>query len=187
MARVADSPLVDPQFPSRWSPVAFDAGPLEPGLLEACLEAARFAPSSSNEQPWFFLVADEPAALARARELLVPANRRWADRAPALIVVFARRRFRRNGQENRWAAFDTGAAWMSLALQASKLGLATHAMGGFSAEAALELAGLSADEAEALCVIALGRPGRTEDLPEDLRPRQQPNARRALAESYRRL
>jgi nitroreductase len=187
MARVPLSPRLDRRFVERWSPVSFSSQPVDPRDLDAVLEAARWAPSSNNDQPWLFVVADRPETVAAAREVLVAGNRRWADRAPVLVLVFARKLSRRNGTANRWGAFDTGAAWMSLALQARALGLVTHAMGGFSAEQALALAGQSADTHEPMCVVALGHPGDGSELPEDLLVRQQPNGRLELPETIRRL
>lgn len=187
MPRVPVSPRLDPRYIERWSPVSFSTAPVDARDLDAVLEAARWAPSSYNDQPWHLVVADRPETVAQARAVLVAGNRRWADRAPVLILVFARRLTRRDGTPNRWAAFDTGAAWMSMALQARTLGLITHAMGGFSTEQALELAGLSAASYEALCVVALGHPGDGSELPEDLLVRQRPNGRLELNEIIQRL
>src|SRR5262245_60647726 len=89
----------------RWSPRAFDARPIEPEKLSSLFEAARWAPSSFNEQPWSFLLArrEEPASFARMLECLVDANQAWAKDAPVLILTVARLRFTRNGAENRHA------------------------------------------------------------------------------------
>src|SRR5580692_3789066 len=125
--RVADAD-VDPSFVQRWSPRAFLSEPLDPAAVQSLFEAARWAPSASNLQPWLFVYADDDETLALARPILRNGNRRWADRAPLLVFVFARRSNPTTGEVNRLAAFDTGAAWMSLALQAQKPGLLPHAM-----------------------------------------------------------
>jgi nitroreductase len=125
---------VDPLFIDRWSPRAFSPEPIPSETLASLFEAARWAPSCYGEQPWLFLYAARPHDLELFRSLLVDGNRVWADRAPALAFAFARLKFSRNGKPNRWAQFDTGAAWMSLALQARTLGLYTHGMGGIHAE-----------------------------------------------------
>jgi nitroreductase len=139
-----------------------------------------------NEQPWLFVYADDAATRARLLPLLAPGNRSWAERAPLLILLFTRRSFRRTGERNRHAAFDAGATWMSLALQARRLGLFAHAMGGFDAEASYAAAGVSAAEWEAMVAIAVGRKGPDDALPDALRQREQPTPRRPLVDVARR-
>lgn len=177
---------VAPMFPARWSPRAFAARPLEAATVGILLEAARWAPSASNHQPWRFVWALRgDAAFERIAGALVPFNRAWAEKAAALIVVAAKETVAgADGTEaaNRWAAFDAGAAWMSLALQAQALGLAAHAMGGFDAAALASAVGLPADHA-LQAVVAVGHPGAAADLPEALRSREVPNARRPVAET----
>ncbi len=131
--RIVDHP-VDLQFPERWSPRAFDPKPIPREYLQVIFEAARWAPSSFNEQPWRFLVADGGERLDLFRSLLKPANQIWADKAPVLAFVLVKRHFSLDGKENRTALFDGGAAWMALALQARKMGLYTHAMGGIEVD-----------------------------------------------------
>ncbi|NNM88946.1 MAG: hypothetical protein HKL95_10560 [Phycisphaerae bacterium] len=112
---------------------------------QTVLEAARWAPSSFNEQPWLFVFAQSAADLTKFRPLLMDQNRLWADQAPVLVLIFVRRHFPHNGKPNRHYMFDTGAAWMSLALQARKLGLYAHAMSAFHQEQAYETLGVPAD------------------------------------------
>ncbi len=168
---------IDPQFIDRWSPRAFDSRPVPRETLLALFEAARWAPSSRNEQPWLFVCADAPPALDRMRSLLFEANRVWADRVPVLCVLFARTRFSETGTQNPWAAFDCGAAWLSLALQARKLGLYAHAMGGFKRRQACEALGVPSDQYEPICAIAIGFRGDPSLLPPDLQEREHPNER----------
>lgn len=172
---------VDPMFVDRWSPRALSEEPLADEELQALFEAARWAPSCMNEQPWCFVYARRPEDLERFRPVLVEGNRLWADRAPLLILLFSRKDFAATGKSNRHFGFDAGAAWMSLALQARKLGLYAHAMAGFSTEKAHEVAGVSEDW-RAMAAIAVGRYGKVEDLPEDLREREHPSGRKGLAE-----
>jgi nitroreductase len=176
---------VDAQFIDRWSPRAFTATPLTDEQLAALFEAARWAPSCYNEQPWQFIYAVTAADRARFAEALVPANQVWATRAPLLLFVLCRRRFRHNGQDNRHAPFDAGAAWMSLALQARKLGLHAHAMAGFSRQKACEILGVPEEEYDIMAAVAVGHHGDASELPEDVAAREQPNERKPLAEVAR--
>lgn len=184
-ARRPDHP-VDPRFLSRWSPRAFAPAELDAAQVATLLEAARWAPSASNHQPWRFVWAlRADAGFAAILGALVPFNRDWAQKAGALVVVAAKTTVAgRDGAEapNRWAAFDAGAAWMSLALQAQDMGLVAHAMGGFDAEALAQAVALPQGH-ELLAVVAVGQQGSAADLPEALRARETPNARRPLSET----
>jgi nitroreductase len=173
---------VDPLFLDRWSPRAFSPEPIPSAIVDRLFEAARWAPSSMNEQPWLFVRATAPKELELVRSLLVPGNRSWADRAPLLAVLFAKRKFARNGNPNRHASFDAGAAWMSLALAAAKVGLFAHAMGGFDSEGAAGELGLDPAEWEAMAVIAVGRRGDPSRLPAEIAAREKPTPRKPLSE-----
>lgn len=177
---------IDPLFLQRWSPRAFNGQPIaEPELL-ALLEAARWAPSAYNLQPWRFLYGRrDTAAWAPIFDALVPFNQSWAQHASALVVAIARTHtLPTDGSEpkpNGSHAFDTGAAWASLAFQATLSGWYAHAMGGF--DGARLRANLAVPDSHALlAVIAIGRPGDKSSLPAPLQEREQPSARRALAE-----
>jgi len=172
---------VDPMFPERWSPRAFSPDPIPDETLRSLFEAARWAPSCFNEQPWLFLYAAKPADLEAFRQILTERNRLWASKAPVLAFVFARRSFAKNGKPNRWASFDTGAAWMSLALEARRLGLDTHGMGGYDEEKAYELTGVPKSEYEVIAAIAIGRRGDPSTLPPDMAEQEKPNQRKPLA------
>lgn len=176
---------VDSQFLDRWSPRAFAETPLTDVQLATLFEAARWAPSCYNEQPWLFLYAVSNEDRARFAEALVPANRVWAPRAPLLLFVLCRRRFRHNDQENRHASFDAGAAWLALALQARKLGLHAHAMAGFSRQKAFEILGVSAENYDIMAAVAVGYRSDKELLPEDVAAREQPNDRKPSTEVAR--
>ena len=171
-----------PMFIDRWSTRAFSSEPIDDDEMLALFEAARWSPSCFNEQPWCFAYARKKADLEIFRSVLTDTNQVWAKSAPILVFVFSKRYFDHNGNPNRWAVFDTGAAWMALAMQAHQLGLQTHAMGGFDAEKALILAGLDEDEYEAVCAVAIGKPGDKNDLPDELQQREIPSSRRRLDE-----
>lgn len=176
---------VDPQFLDRWSPRAFSPEPLSQLEIDTLFEAARWAPSGGNEQPWLFLYADTPAELARFQPLLEEGNRIWANHAPLLILLFAKRKSSR-GTDNRWAPFDAGSAWMSLALQARKLGLHAHAMAGFLEDAVYEALKVDRSEWQAMVAVAVGHRADKGQLPEQLAAREAPNTRKPLAEVARR-
>jgi len=171
-----------PQFPARWSPRSLAGEPLTQGEMDTLLEAARWAPSCYNEQPWRFAYAlrgDErwPAFF----DVLVEGNQTWAVNAGALVAIAARRHFERNGQPNPVHVFDTGSAWMSLALQARHMGLVAHGMLGFDAVAARDALALP-DGYDLCAMAAVGLPGEKEDLPDALQKREAPSPRKPLAE-----
>lgn len=172
-------------FERRWSPRAFDARAVEPEKLRSLLEAARWAASCFNEQPWSFIVAakgDEGDAYERLLGCLAEANARWAGRAPVLMISVARLDFQRNGKPNRHAFHDVGQAAAHLALQATALGLAVHQMAGFDVSKARERFNVP-EGFEPVAAIAVGYPGDPAELPEDLRAKELgPRARRPLEE-----
>lgn len=172
MQRKSSYSKLDPQFLNRWSPRSFLSDPLDDEDIMTLFEAARWAPSCYNEQPWLF-VYGRGDRLPAFQSVMVDANRRWADRAPLLIIVFARREFAERGTPNQWAQFDSGAAWFSLCLQAQKLGLACHAMGGFHSDKAYEVANVDPKQYTAMCVVAVGRQGPPENLEDDLRQKEE--------------
>ena len=177
-ARSPEAP-VDPIFLERWSRRAFSSEAIPAALVASLFEAARWAPSASNAQPWLFIFNDDQETLARARPLLNERNRLWAERAPLLIFVFARRAHPETGRPLRTGTFDTGAAWFSLALQAHKLGLVSRAMGGIDHEAAYQVLGVPRDLYESMAAVAVGYPGARADLPPEVAEREIPSVRRS--------
>jgi nitroreductase len=164
---------VHPWFLARWSPRAFADEPVDDEDLRAVFEAARWAPSSYNEQPWRFAVARTEADRERFLDAVLEGNRAWAARAPVLAFVLAETTFEHDGEPNAHAEFDAGAAWMSLALQAHERGLATHAMGGIDPERAAEVVDAS-DDHEVVCAVAIGHRAPAETLPDELAERELP-------------
>jgi nitroreductase len=178
MPRTSSLPI-DPLFLRRWSPRAMSGAPLTRAELLPLLEAARWAPSGGNGQPWRFAFAlGGTPHFDRYLAALVPGNREWGLRAGALLLLSARV-VRDDGKAAPSAPFDAGAAWMGLALQGTLSGLVVHAMGGFDREAARAAVALPAG-LEPQVMIAVGHPGRVEELPEKLREREAPSDRLPL-------
>ena len=173
---------VDSMFLDRWSPRAFLDEPIPEHQIKTLFEAARWAPSCFNEQPWLFLYATESERRKIFTSLLAEKNQRWAASAPLLMFVVARRKFMKGGAHNRHAKFDAGAAWMSLALQARKLGLYAHAMAGFHLKKSYQVLGVPEEDYEVIAAVAVGRLGDSSRLPEDLREMELPKDRKAPAE-----
>ncbi len=152
----------------RWSPRAFEERPVAREDLQALFEAARWAPSCFNAQPWSYLVGAQPDAEGHARlgRCLVDGNA-WALAAPVLLCAVARETFERNGKPNGWAQHDVGLASMSLTLEAQARGLACHQMGGFQPDVArteLEIP----EGWKPMAFLALGHPGSADRLPPEM-------------------
>lgn len=177
---------IDPLFLRRWSPRAFDGSAITEGELLTLLEAARWAPSGFNLQPWRFLYGRrDTEAWGLIHDALVPFNQSWAHNASALVAVASRTHtLPTDGSEPqpiRSGAFDAGAAWASVAFQAVLSGWSTHAVGGFDAEKLRVNLGVPASHA-LHAVIVIGKPGDKATLPEALQEREQPSPRRPLVE-----
>jgi nitroreductase len=157
----------------RWRPRAFSDRIVEPEKLQSLFEAARWAPSSFNEQPWSFLVATKQKQEEHARLLscLVEGNQRWARLAPVLMVSVAKMNFENTGKPNRHAFHDVGLAMGNMLVQATELELSVHQMAGFFPEKVREIYGVQ-DGFEPVAAIAIGYPGDVEVLPEPFRERE---------------
>ena len=184
-SRTADYPI-DALFLERWSPRAFTDEPIsEPDLL-TLLEAARWAPSSFNSQPWRFLYARRDTEhWPRFLGLLSTYNQSWAKNAAALLILVSKTTMLPRGADKEVPSpthtLDAGAAWANLALQAARSGWAAHGMAGFDIpRTAAELGVPPAYKVEA--AIAIGRPGDKSILPEALRAREQPSERLPLSQ-----
>ena len=179
--RQAEHP-VEEVFVDRWSPRAMSGEELSKEELLTLFEAARWAPSSMNNQPWRMLYATRSSRhWPLFFDLLVDSNKVWCDRAAALLVVISKTTFG-NGKPCRTHSYDTGSAWMSLALQGSLMGLVVHGMQGFDYDRA-RIALNIPEEYQVEAMAAIGRPGSVEDLPEQLQARETPNERRPLTQS----
>jgi len=169
----------------RWSPVAFTPRRIEPAALGSLFEAARWAPSSYNEQPWCFLIAtqDQPEEFAKLLGCLVPGNQKWAKNAFALALSVAKLAFARDGQPNRHACHDVGLATQNLILQAHSLGLACHAMAGFDIDRARDVFQIPTTH-DPVAAIAIGYPALDyRGVDDSLRQRdERPRSRKPLLE-----
>ncbi len=176
-------PGVDPQFTRRWSPRAMQRAPIPQQDLTAIFEAARWAPSCFNDQPWRFYTSTE-ATFEDYLGLLVPANQTWAKNAAVLGFVVSRQHFRHNDKPNAHADFDSGAAWMALALQAHQLGYHAHGMAGVNFDGVYDYLGLDGDKFRVICAFALGLRGDPANLTADQQAKEQPSGRVPLEEVW---
>jgi nitroreductase len=135
-----DHPVHD-LITERWSPRAFSDKPVAPDVLASVFEAARWAPSSSNEQPWAYIVATKEGSenFAKVVSVLVPANVTWAQHAPVLALAVAKLAFEKSGAPNRNAQYDVGAASAWLTAEATSRGLFVHQMAGFDPDKARQV------------------------------------------------
>lgn len=182
--RAADYP-VESVILRRWSPRAMNGKPLTDAEMLTLFEAARWAPSTYNEQEWRFLYArrDTPQ-WPLFFNLLMEGNRPWCQKAGLLAVVLAHKVFQRTGQPNPVHLFDCGCAFENLALQGTAMGLVVHGMAGFDFEKArgdLEVP----DDYAIAAMFAAGHPGDPGDLPEEMRKMEVPSGRRMVGESIR--
>jgi nitroreductase len=181
MTRKAQYPI-DQIFINRWSPRAMSGEDITKTELMTLFEAAHWAPSSFDGQPWRFIYAHrDTAEWDRLFNLLVPANQVWAKNAAVLLVVISRDTFEYNNKSSRTHSFDTGSAWMSLALQACIMNLVAHGMEGFDYDRArIDLQIPDGYTVEAM--VAIGRHGDKDLLPADLQKAEQPSDRKQIEE-----
>jgi nitroreductase len=168
----------------RWSPYAFDNRPVPEADLRSLFEAARWAPSSYNEQPWNYIVAtrDNAEQFQHLLSCLVEANQVWAKAAPVLALGVVSLRFARNGKDNRAAVHDLGLASGNLVLEATARGLSVHQMIGILPDRAREIYGIP-EGYEAWTGMAIGYRGDPTSLPDPLRERERtPRQRKPLRE-----
>ncbi len=171
----------------RRSLLAFSTKPVEQIVLDTLFEAARWAPSSFNEQPWRFLYAHRTdAAYRRFLDCLVEANRVWAGNAPVLLLTVAKTFYEYNHNPNGFALYETGMAMGNLLAQATEMGLVVHQMGGYSKEQAIKTLGIP-DGYEPVAMAAIGYYGNPLELPPELRERErQERSRLAVYEIAKR-
>lgn len=180
-------PSLDQLLLQRRSLRSFSDRPIGRPALLRMFEAARWAASAFNEQPWSYVVLDDPESEVRSRVLdsMEPHNRSWAEKAPVILASVAQLGFRGRDGANRHAHHDVGQANAHLALRAAELGLTVHMIGGFRHQAAGEALGLAAGF-EVVALMAVAYPGPAEALPEPLRLRETaPRIRREIGEFVR--
>jgi len=177
-----DAPVND-LIRDRWSPRAFSEKLIAPDVLRTLFEAARWAPSSNNEQPWAFIVAtrDDKENFVKLLSTLVEFNAGWARHAAVLGIAVSKLNFEK-GNPNRNAYYDTGAASVLLTIEAVHQGLVTHQMAGFDPQKAKQIFGIP-EGWEPIAAMAIGYPGDPSSLPEKLRDRElAPRTRKAISD-----
>jgi nitroreductase len=175
---------IEPELEKRWSPYAYSDRLVSAADLAAILEAARWAPSSYNEQPWRYIVAakEDSAEFERLLSCLVEGNQAWAKAAPVLALGCTSLNFSKNGKPNAAAEHDLGLASATLTFEATTRGLVVHQMIGILPDKARELYGIP-DDAKALTGLAIGYAAGPETLPESLKGRDlAPRTRNAITE-----
>jgi len=174
---------IDTLFLDRWSPRAMSGEEISRDELFVLFEAARWAPSSGNNQPWRILYSRRGSAeWPIFFDLLEESNKEWAQNAAALLLFVSKTTFDFNGQPYPTHSYDTGAAWENLALQGFLKGYVVHGMQGFDYEKARRDLNVP-DGFRVEAMAAVGLPGDRETLPERLRKREEPNKRRPLEET----
>ncbi len=166
---------VDELFYRRWSPRSFKKVTLPEQTLRTIFDAARWAPSCYNDQPWHFITNTDDTDFDLFCSLLVEGNQQWAGNASLLGFVVARKHFKHNGKPNNLATFDCGAAWLSLTLQARRFGLYTHGMGGIKRNEVHHALNIDAEKYQVICGFAIG----VLDAPQDPE-NEKPSARAPL-------
>lgn len=172
----------------RWSGRAFDASiPVSDEDVIALCEAARWAPSCFGDAPWRFIIwnrATDEVQWQKAYDCLVPGNQDWAKNAPLLILAASVSNFSHNDKNNRWVGYDSGAASMSMCLQATELGLMSHQMGGFDADK-LKTTFQLPDDLQLWAMIAIGYPALPDTLTEEQLERElKARERRPLSQQF---
>ncbi len=177
-------PGVDPLQVSRWSPRAFVKTPINEADLARLFEAARWAPSCFNAQPWQFYVSTDKT-FNDYLHLLVEGNQAWAGDASVLGFVVVKKTFAHNGKPNAYAEYDAGAAWMAMTLQARQMGLYTHGMAGIKHDEVASYLTLD-DDHKVVCGFAIGVATTPDTLPDDIAAKEKPSPRKPLDEVWRR-
>jgi len=178
--RTAQYPIED-VFINRYSSRAMSGELITKDEIMTLFEAARWAPSSLNSQPWRFVYAMKNTPdFEKLFSFILDKNKIWCKNASALVVLISENNYE-NGNPSITHSFNTGAAWENLALQATKMNIITHAIGGFNYNDAKEQLNVS-DKYTVEIMIAIGKPGNAEELPEDLILREKPSDRKNLEE-----
>lgn len=184
------SEKLSPNIRKRWSIRSFADKPLLDDDMHLLFEAARWSASSMNEQPWKFIYAhkQDPDAFNRLFDCLVPGNREWCKDAAVLVLSLAKRNFNSNGNSNRHAMHDVGAANAALLLQAADLDIFGHLLGGFDMQKTIETFKIDANQWEVACFISLGYADVPEKLEEPFKTREiSPRSRKPLEEVVERI
>ncbi len=174
----SDKDMINKLITDRYSPVIFDPGAVGEEKVNMLFEAARWAPSSRNEQPWRFIYAHRnDAVFEDMLSTLVDENRIWAQNAPLLILSIAKTTFAYKGKPNYYAFHDTGMAVANLLIQATDMGLYVHQMGGYDKEKARDVLNIP-EGYQPVAMMAVGYKGNPEEMPEELRSRDKAERKR---------
>ena len=169
-------------FTNRWSPRSMTGEEIADDELMSLFEAARWAPSSFNNQPWRFIYSKRTGShWSKFLDLLNEGNKTWAKDAGVLVVIISRKNFEYNEKPSLTHRFDTGAAWENLALEASIRGIVAHGMQGFDYQKAKDILNIP-DSFEVLAMIAIGKRGPIDKLPPKLQQVEHPKERKPLKE-----
>ncbi|MDY0405200.1 nitroreductase family protein [Virgibacillus sp. 179-BFC.A HS] len=168
---------IDPIYTQRWSPRSFQDKEIPDDVLRSLFEAARWAPSAANVQPWRFVFARTAEDRERFHAFIDESNVVWCQKAPVLVAVISKTDEERFNGANPTHAFDTGAAWGYLALEATRKGLIAHGMGGFDRQKAKEVLGIP-ENYFVNVIVAIGYQGEIELLDEAYRDREKPSDRK---------
>jgi len=173
---------IHPIIIGRWSPRAMAGEEISDEELMPLFEAARWAPSSYNNQPWRFIYAKRNTEhWKKFMDLMVEFNQSWTKNAAVLIVVISQKIFEYNGKPSRTHNFDAGAAWENLAIEGASRGFVVHGMEGFDYDKARNVLGIP-DDYDVECMIAIGVMGKKEDLSKELQEKEMPSTRKPLKE-----
>lgn len=173
---------IDPKYIKRWSSRAFLDKDVPMETLNRLFEAARWAPSAANKQPWQFIFAKSKEDRDQFLSFINDGNTVWCDKAPVLVAIASRETWSEEGKDiNPTHAFDTGAAWAYLALEATNQGLVAHAMGGFDHIQAKEVLQLP-ENYTVHAIVAIGYRGDKQSLTEPLQEREKPSNRKKVEE-----
>jgi len=181
---------IDSLIKTRWSPRAFGDHAITNDEAEILFEAARWAPSSMNEQPWkyYYALKEDTENFKLFLDCLKPGNQVWAKHASMLILSTARKNFNYKERINRHAMHDTGAANVLICLQANAMGYQAHQMGGFKPDETYAIFGIDTEKYELVSFIAVGKPGDPDSLPDDLRKLDiKPRERKILSKIVSRI
>lgn len=167
---------------NRWSPRSMTGEELTDKELMALFDAARWAPSSYNNQPWRFLYAKKgSAAWPLFFDLMIDFNKGWVKNASAIVLIISHKNFEHNNKPARTHSFDTGAAWMAMALEGSARGLVVHGMEGFDYEKAKSSLDIP-DDYQVEALAAIGKRAAASNLPEEMQKRELPSPRKGVNE-----
>lgn len=172
-------PGVLDELAHRWSPRAFTKTPIDSKTLARLIDAARFAPSCFNAQPWRFYTSNQ-STFDDYLSLLNEANQLWAKNASVIVILVGKKLFEHNGKFNAHYAFDSGSAWMSLVLQAQHEGFHCHGMAGIQKEKIEQYLKLNTETDDVIMAFAIGKIADKSILPENLQEKETPSTRKAL-------